>query len=90
MYDLFRNDPLDKRCAPRILALLGVLSALLTGPVPHASPDAVVVFNEIQYNPAGQSEEGEWIGGNSWRVVWRAAPTGALRSFVRLRVRSKE
>ena len=26
-----------------------------------ASPDAVVVFNEIQYNPAGSSENGEWI-----------------------------
>ncbi len=27
----------------------------------HASPDAVVVFNEVQYNPAGASETGEWI-----------------------------
>ena len=26
-----------------------------------ASPDAVVVFNEIQYNPAGQNEAGEWV-----------------------------
>ena len=27
----------------------------------ESSPDAVVVFNEIQYNPQGPSEEGEWI-----------------------------
>lgn len=26
-----------------------------------ASPDSVVVFNEIHYNPAGASENGEWI-----------------------------
>ncbi len=25
------------------------------------SPDCVVVFNEIQYNPAGPSEAGEWV-----------------------------
>jgi hypothetical protein len=25
------------------------------------SPDAIVVFNEIQYNPAGSSEDGEWV-----------------------------
>ena len=23
--------------------------------------DSVVVFNEIQYNPSGQGEEGEWL-----------------------------
>lgn len=46
---------------PRIIVLLGVLSALLTRPALRASPDAVVVFNEIQYNPPGQSESGEWI-----------------------------
>jgi hypothetical protein len=25
------------------------------------SPDAIVVFNEIQYNPAGAEEDGEWV-----------------------------
>ncbi|MFT7302944.1 MAG: hypothetical protein ACI8UZ_001782, partial [Akkermansiaceae bacterium] len=25
------------------------------------SPDAIVVFNEIQYNPAGATENGEWV-----------------------------
>ena len=25
------------------------------------SPDAIVVFNEIQYNPAGSTEEDEWV-----------------------------
>lgn len=29
--------------------------------VSQASPDSVVVFNEIQYNPQGTSEAGEWI-----------------------------
>ncbi len=27
----------------------------------HASPDSVVVFNEIHYNPVGATEDGEWI-----------------------------
>ena len=48
-------------CPPQNPVLLGVLLVVLTGPGLHASPDAVVVFNEIHYNPAGQSEEGEWI-----------------------------
>ncbi len=48
-------------CPPPIPVLLGVLLVVLAGPGLHASPDAVVVFNEIHYNPAGQSEEGEWI-----------------------------
>ncbi len=30
-------------------------------PHTHASPDSVVVFNELQYNPPGQGEEGEWL-----------------------------
>ena len=34
---------------------------MTAGSVAHASPDAVVVFNEIHYNPIGQSEDGEWI-----------------------------
>ena len=28
---------------------------------PASSPDAVVVFNEVNYNPAGAAEAGEWI-----------------------------
>ncbi len=35
-------------------------AALLVLPC-TASPDAVVVFNEVQYNPAGPAETGEWI-----------------------------
>ena len=27
----------------------------------HGSADSVVVFNEVQYNPPGQGEEGEWL-----------------------------
>ena len=39
-----------------------IASALMFSAVPClASPDAVVTFNEIQYNPAGPSEAGEWV-----------------------------
>ncbi|MFN0126990.1 MAG: lamin tail domain-containing protein, partial [Verrucomicrobiales bacterium] len=38
-------------------ALVGVLGM----PPCLASPDSVVSFNEIQYNPTGPSEEGEWV-----------------------------
>ena len=27
----------------------------------QSSPDAVVVFNEIHYNPSGNDEKGEWV-----------------------------
>ena len=27
----------------------------------HSSPDAVVVFNEVHYNPIGSQENEEWI-----------------------------
>lgn len=39
------------------------LSAALLWPLGARadSPDCVVVFNEIHYNPAGPSEDGEWI-----------------------------
>ena len=37
------------------------LAAWLSLPNAFASPDAVVVFNEVHYNPHGVSEDGEWI-----------------------------
>src|SRR6187431_2738167 len=43
---------------PRLSALLFLAFTSTPG---IASPDSVVVFNEIQYNPAGISEAGEWI-----------------------------
>ena len=44
-----------------LLSLL-VLLACLLAPVRALPPnDAVVVFNEIHYNPAGAGEAGEWI-----------------------------
>ena len=42
-----------------LLTTLGLL--YLSASNLESSPDAVVVFNEIQYNPQGPSEEGEWI-----------------------------
>jgi len=45
------------------LALAAIISATLfcfVGAV-RASPDVVVVFNEVQYNPDGTDESGEWI-----------------------------
>ena len=45
---------------PAVAAIL--LIPLLVAPVPAlASPDGVVVFNEIQYNPEGAGEQGEWV-----------------------------
>ena len=42
--------------------MLRLLIALLAcTQLATASPDAVVVFNELHYNPAGASEDGEWI-----------------------------
>ncbi|MGI9243558.1 MAG: lamin tail domain-containing protein, partial [Verrucomicrobiales bacterium] len=47
---------------PRFRPLLPIVLALLAGlRLATAAPDAVVVFNEIQYNPPGQGEEGEWV-----------------------------
>jgi hypothetical protein len=39
-----------------VLSFLGLVNNPLS-----ASSDGVVVFNEIQYNPAGSDESGEWI-----------------------------
>jgi hypothetical protein len=44
-----------------IFSCAGLLSVLAGWGVAFASPDSVVVFNEIHYNPVGQSEDGEWI-----------------------------
>ena len=41
---------------PLLIAWFAFGCSSLTG-----SPDAVVVFNEVQYNPAGESEDGEWV-----------------------------
>ena len=41
----------------RVAAILWMVMAVRA----MASPDSVVVFNELQYNPPGQSESGEWI-----------------------------
>lgn len=49
----FPNPPLSAALA---LCFVG----FLTAPV-LASPDGVVVFNEVQYNPPGSGEDGEWI-----------------------------
>ncbi|MFT6178157.1 MAG: hypothetical protein ACJA1W_000494, partial [Akkermansiaceae bacterium] len=45
---------------PFFIALVLCFLGLVKHPV-SASPDGVVVFNEIQYNPAGSDESGEWI-----------------------------
>ena len=45
---------------PLIIALVLCFLGLANNPV-SASPDGVVVFNEVQYNPAGSDESGEWI-----------------------------
>jgi len=42
-----------------LLCLLISLAACRIGLA--GSPDAIVVFNEIQYNPAGAAEDGEWV-----------------------------
>lgn len=52
--------PSHPRRAASGLVRLVVTLLLSLGNV-SASPDAVVVFNEIQYNPTGASEDGEWI-----------------------------
>jgi hypothetical protein len=45
----------------RLLFPILLLSAAVCQPVSAGSPDAVVVFNEIHYNPPGPTEDGEWI-----------------------------
>ena len=45
----------------RIAGVLALALGLATPTVSFAAPGAVVVFNEIQYNPLGQSEDGEWV-----------------------------
>ena len=50
--------PLPK--LPLVGALVLCFFGLVSNPV-SASPDGVVVFNEVQYNPAGSDESGEWI-----------------------------
>ncbi len=45
---------------PLVFALVLCFLGLANHPV-SASPDGVVVFNEVQYNPAGSDESGEWI-----------------------------
>ncbi len=45
---------------PVVFALVLCFLGLVSNPV-SASPDGVVVFNEVQYNPAGSDESGEWI-----------------------------
>src|SRR5688572_23119709 len=52
-----RHSPLAALAA---LAALAVAAACFVSPC-AASPDSVVVFNEIHYNPAGQAEAGEWV-----------------------------
>jgi hypothetical protein len=42
-------------------SILSALAVILFAPICPASPDSVVSFNEIQYNPAGASEDGEWV-----------------------------
>ena len=51
--------PLPKTPPSAALALLCCL-AFFNVPA-SASPDGVVVFNEVQYNPPGSVEDGEWI-----------------------------
>ena len=41
--------------------LCSLVFILATSAGLRATPDSVVVFNEVQYNPLGAGEEGEWI-----------------------------
>lgn len=45
----------------KFLVALTLAGVLASRPAAHASPDSVVVFNEVHYNPVGQTEDGEWI-----------------------------
>ena len=48
--------------SPSFLPLaLGLTCALLVPQLASASPDSVVVFNEVHYNPTGTGEAAEWI-----------------------------
>ncbi len=44
----------------RKLPVAAMAACALVAPA-HAGSDSVVVFNEIQFNPPGQTEDGEWI-----------------------------
>jgi len=44
------------------LFAFAMVAVFLAGPLcPASAPDAVVVFNEVQYNPSGAGEAGEWV-----------------------------
>ena len=43
------------------LSLTVAISSVLFIPHVDGAADSVVVFNEVQYNPPGQGEEGEWL-----------------------------
>lgn len=49
----------DRLCLGAILAFAVSFNPFHS--TANASPDSVVVFNEIHYNPPGSSEDGEWI-----------------------------
>ena len=46
--------PLSHKIAVIFCAFISLIRA-------ESSPDAVVVFNEVHYNPVGNEETGEWI-----------------------------
>ena len=46
--------PLRHKIAAIFCAFISLIRA-------ESSPDAVVVFNEVHYNPVGNEETGEWI-----------------------------
>ncbi len=50
---------LTRRFLPRLCALL--VAVIYTTSAHADTPDCVVVFNEVHYNPAGPAEDGEWI-----------------------------
>lgn len=51
------------KISPYALPVLPLLFALAVAIAPEArgAADSIVAFNELQYNPAGPSEDGEWI-----------------------------
>ena len=56
-------SPVDSPSMPRVsLFVSATLAVFLAGPLcPASAPDSVVVFNEVQYNPSGAGEAGEWV-----------------------------
>ena len=50
---------LTRRFLPGLCALL--VAVIYTTGAHADTPDCVVVFNEVHYNPAGPAEDGEWI-----------------------------